>query len=856
MAASLTRRLLRRVLDRLLPHEHRAIVLADVDADGTTWQVLASIPAACRLRLRHLRQGLAGDLQQGLRVLRRRPGLTAGITLTITLGVTATNAVATVAHAVLLRPLPYPGADAIVSIREIDRTGAATGPNLSWPDFLAFRDRATTLSAIAGFNGGSRTLQLDDGRVERISIASVTGAFFDVLGVTPALGRAFTDADTIDSAPPVVMVTHGAWRTRFGADPAIIGRLITVNTVRMEVVGVLPEDFAFAPRGLSELWLPLRPTAAQRERQFFHWMQGIARLAPGVTLAQAEADLDGIARTFAATDPKFHATSGVQLATLRDRLVGDVTPILLLLLAAAVLVLLVASANVAGLMLSSGTTRRGEMAVRQALGAARWRLTRQLVIENLVLTLPGIACGLVAGFVTMRAFVLALPRGTRASLPHLDQLALDPTAVLLTLGCVLTVVLVTGLLPAWRTAADARLAGRGVVGRGSRAHWVLVGAQVALAVTLLGGAGLMVQSLRRLLDVSPGFRPEGLLTFTLSLSGPRYETPEAVSGFFERVTTELSALPGVEGASYINQLPLTGAGDNGSFTTIDEPSHAAQFTLLRSVHGGYFDVMGIPLTAGRRLMATDTPTSPRVVLVNQLLADMRFAGQALDQRIVFPFAGPEPFTIVGVVGNERFDEADRPLQPVVYFADSQSPSGAQSLVVRTSGPPMAVLPAVRAHLAALDPGLPVFGVTTMEALADESDAVFRRRVVMTLLLGFAVVSVVLAAVGVYGVLAQLVADRRREIGVRVALGAGAAAVSAAVLRPGVIAAGLGLGAGLAGSLLVGRALGALLYGTAPADVATLTTVIGVTAVAVTLAALAPVRRALRIDPNEALRDAT
>lgn len=847
-------RLLRGVLRVVLPAEHRAVVLAHLDADGSTWQLLVSVPGAVRLRMQAARHGVWDDVTQGLRVMRRHPGFAIAVTLTLALGVAATNAVTTVAYAVLMRPLPFPEADRVISFFETDGTGTPLGPNQSWPDFLAYRERNTTLAAMAGYNGGSRTLQLDGREAERVPIASVTGAFFDVIGVTPLMGRTIAEADTVDGAPMVVVVSHAAWRQRFGGDPGIVGRLITMNGQRVSIVGVLPPGFEFAPRSLAELWLPLRPTAQQRERKFFHWMSGIARLKPGVTLPQAEADLDAIARTFAQEDPKYHASSGVQVATLRERLVRDARPMLLVLVGAALLVLIVASANVAGLLLSRGATRRAEMGVRDALGAARWRLVRQLVVENIVLAVPGIVLGLVAGQWAVRGFVLAIPPPTRVSLPHMTDLTLDGVALALTLVTVLAVVLLCGLVPALRTSREIRVGGRGVVGRsGARAQWVLVGGQVALAVTLLSGAGLMVQSMRRLLDVSPGFQPAGLLTFTLSLSGPRYQTPEAVTAFFSRVTDELRALPGVEAVSYIDQLPLTGSGNSGSFSTVGEPDRADQDVLLRSVDAAYFDVMGITFEGGRRFTAGDTPASPRVVLVNHRLAHVRFGGSAIGRRILFPFTGADPFTIIGVVGDEQFDAVDQPIQPVVYFAATQLPAGAQSLVVRTTSAPMSVLPAVRARVAALDSSLPVFGVATMEDIAGASDAVFRRRAVMTLLLGFAVASLVLAAIGMYGVLAQVVAERTREIGVRLALGARAASVITSVLGRGAVAACAGLAVGLAGSVVLGRALGALLFGTPPADAVILLTVSGVIAAAVTIAAVVPTRRALRIDPMEALR---
>lgn len=847
-------RLLRRLIAVVLPRDHRAVVLADLDADASTLQMAMSLPGALRLRLRAARHGLWDDVRQGGRLIHRHPGFALVVTLTLTLGVAAANAVTTVAYAVLLRPLPFANADRIVSIEEFDRTREATSGNVSWPDYLDYRARNTTLELVAGHTDGSRTIQLPGADATRVPVAMVTGSFFDVLGVRALVGRTISDEDVRDGAPQVVVLSHAAWRARFGGAPGIVGQMVSLDGARIAIVGVLPAEFEFPPRGLAELWLPVRPSAAQLQRKYFHWMDMIARLRPGVTVQQAEVELDSIARSFAGEDPQYHGHTGARAARLRDRLVREARPVVLVLSLAGVFVLVVASANVAGLLLSRGAVRRSEMSLRGALGAARWRQVRQLIIESLVLAVPGIGLGIVAGYWAVRGFVNAVPRGTRASLPHLAALDLDPGAIAFSLVVVLVVVTASSLVPAFRATRDARTGGRGIVGRGgAKAQWLLVGGQVALAVTLLSGAGLMVQSLRKLLDVSPGFQTSGLMTFTLSLSGPRYQSREALTQFFQSLSENVASVPGVDGVSRINRLPLTGSGYSGEFTTVGEPGRGEQSTLVRSVAPNYFDVMGIPLERGRPFGDSDIAGSPAVILINRRLADSAFNGNPLGQRVTFPFTGPDPLTIIGVVGDEQFDAVDQPVSPVVYFPDSQDPSRAMSFVVRTSLDPSTIAATIRARVAEADPSLPVSSIATMEDIAGDSEAVFRRRAVMTLLLGFAVSAVVLAAIGVYGVLAQLVADRTREIGVRMALGARASSVTAAVLGRGMVAAAIGLALGLAGSVALGRAMGALLFGTAPADTVTLLVVVGVIALAVTIAALLPTRRALRIDPMEALR---
>jgi putative ABC transport system permease protein len=456
----------------------------------------------------------------------------------------------------------------------------------------------------------------------------------------------------------------------------------------------------------------------------------------------------------------------------------------------------------------------------------------------------------------VRGLVASMPPAQRLTLPHIASLSLDGQALAISLALTILASLIFGLIPAWRTARTDRLQStRGVAGLGVRElrlQSAFVVVQVALALLLLAGAGLMAQSLRRLLDVSPGFRTDHLLTMTVALPQGKYKDAPAVASFHEVLTDRMAAVPGVLGASINDQLPLGGAGNNGSFTVVGDSSAKETVTLVRSVAANYFDVMGIRLEEGRRFAPADTPSSPAVVLVNRIVVE-RAGVPLLGKRVVFPFMPGQEMEVVGIVGNEQYDAIDRAPQPVLYFPQSQGPSTNFTLLLRTAGDPAGMIPSVVAAVAELDPSIPVYQRMSMEDILGRSEAVFRRRSVLALIGGFAASALLLAAVGLYGVLTQTVAQRTREIGVRVALGAGRAEIAGEVLRRGLAPVGIGIATGLAGSLALGRYLGGLLYGTSATDPLTLSVVAAALAVTALAACVIPARRALRVNPVDALR---
>jgi predicted permease len=892
-------RLARRLLLAVLPESARRVVVGDLDEEfachiatsrgpvrARLWywrQALASLPAALRLRGRAggrrgpgARPGgawfggnppaagpLSGtgtDLRFAVRLLRRRPGLSVAVIMTFALGIAATTAVLSLANAVLFRPLPYDAPSRLVALEEVDTRRGSSSGNVSWPDYLDYRAGAETLVDLAGYTGGSRTLTGPGLPADQVPITEVTPNFFRTLGVRPALGRDLVPEDALPGAPAVVLLTDEAWRRRFGAAPDIIGRDVQLGTAPATVVGVLPAEFEFPLRGLAELFLPLRPRDAQIERRYFHWLDLVGRLRPGVTLDEAARDLDRIARGFQAIDPQYHPAAAVRVAPLAELIVGDVRPMLLVLLGAGLVLFAIAAANIAGLLLARAATRGPEIGIRVAVGASRGRLVRQLVAESLALAVPASLVGVAAGAVSVRAFVETLPRGQRASLPHLATIGLDPAVVAWTLAASMALACVFGLLPAWRLTGRAQGGGlrRGVGVDRREARWQagFVAVQVALAVVLLSGAGLMARSVRNLADVSPGFDPEGLLTLRTTIAGERYAGRDAVLAFHAQLLARLDALPEVAGAATIDDPPLTGRGNTGTFRIEGETAEAESSTRLRTVTANYFDVVGVPLLEGRRFGPDDRPGAPGVLLVNDALAREAFDGRALGRRIAFPFIAGQPYwEIVGVVGNERFDGIEQPAGPAAYFHYGQSPDRGITVALRTRSldDPLVLESAVRAIVADLDSGLPVFAVRSMTGLLDDSDPVFRRRVVLQLVGVFALAALALSVVGLHGVVARTVATRTREIGVRMTLGARGGDVARTTLGRGLAPAGAGLVLGLGGSVVFGRLLATLLFGMSPHDPATLAAVGGLFALVALLACLGPTLRALRIDPVQALR---
>jgi predicted permease len=876
--------LARRLLAFVLPASHRDSVLGDLDEEfadhvvpgrgrrhARRWycrQALGSLPYAARLRWREAsrRSPLAGggrgqpvqvalDVRSACRGLCRRPWFALAAVVTGTLGTAVLIAVMSVVDAVLVRPLPYADPAALVHLAEGSAQAPAGGGQLSYPDFLDLQRLNRSLGGVAGYSGGSRTVATPAGP-ERVPIAEVTAGFFETLGVAPATGRGFVPADALPGSPRVVLLTDGAWRRRYGGDPALVGSSIALNGVPHLVAGILPRQFEFALRGRAELWLPLVPSAAQAERRYAHWLDVIARIRPDVTAAQVRDDLRPIARAWERLDPAGHAGATLAFVSLREQVVRPVRPALAALLAAALLMLMAACVTVAGLALSRSADRAREIAICVALGASPGRIRRQVVLESLLLAGAGGALGSIAGFWMAGGFLATLPAAQRASLPYLGH-AFGPRIALAALVVSVLFGLASAIPPAIHAGRAmrqpaARGAGSRSPDRRSRAAVVLV--QVAVTIVLLSATALLGRSVYGLLQASPGFVVRDKLTLRVSLPGVRYSTAGSVARFHADLLDRVAALPGVRGAATIDQLPLTGRGNTGTFRVQGDPAGLDSPACVRTVSPGYFGVMGVPLLRGRAFTAADRAGAPPVVLVNRTFAERAFAGsESIGRRLVFPFVPGEPrWEIVGVVGDEQVGRLDREPMPVVYFSFGQQATGAFSLVVHSAAPAEAAA-AVRATAARLDPDLPLYDVRTMEQIAADSEAVFTRRQVLRLFALLAAMAAILCALGLYAVVAQGVAGQRREIGVRIALGATRMEVLRMVLARGLRPAAGGIAVGIAGSVVSGRVLQSLLFDVSAADPASLAAAAAAMLAIALIASSVPAIRAARIDPTIALR---
>lgn len=826
-----------------------------------------------------LLEELLQDLRYGLRTLRRSPGFTLVAVLTLGLGIGANAAIFSVVDGVLLRPVPLESAERLAVVWETDRNTGTTHEPASVPDFLDFRERARRFEQVAAFQGLELNLAPLEGEPRRLAALAVSHELLPMAGIRPLLGRTFLPADDEAGAPGVALIGESLWQRHFARDPGALGRAIRLDDVPYTVIGVVPDaaDFgtlqilsaadyarAYADRGRAarvEVWVPLQPGPQSLPRST-HPIFVLGRLAPGATLEQAQQEMSAVMADLEKAYPE-NTARGAFLEPFPEVVFGPVRPALLVLLGAVALVLLGACANIASLLVARGAVRQREVAVRTVLGAGWRRLVRQFLVESALLTAAGVALGLVLAAFTLDLLVALAPGG----IPRLSEVGIDGRVLSVMLAVSLLVALAVGLIPAFqarKTDLQATLkeeAGHGSTAdrRRSRLRSGLVVAELALAVVLSVGAGLLLKSFWRLQSIDPGFRTEGVVKAELQLPASRYprsfanwpDWPEQ-QGFNDRLVERVRALPGVEAVAMAGNHPLD-AGFTNSFSVVGREEEGRDWPeiAIRRVSPGYFPTLGVPLVRGRLFEAGDGPRQPAVLLVNEEAARRFFPGRdPLGQKISF---WRKEWTIVGIVRNERFLGLAETPPSALYAPLAQAPSlnGSGCLLVRARSDLAALVPEIRGAVRELDPQLAVFGEEPLAVTLAESMG--QQRFTMLLLAAFAGLALILAAVGVYGVLSFVVVQRAPEMGIRMALGASQRYVVRQVVWQGARLALVGLALGLAGAFALTRFLRGLLFGVEATDPLTFLAVPGLVLLAALLASWVPAQRATEADPMSILR---
>ncbi|HXU35377.1 MAG TPA: ABC transporter permease [Blastocatellia bacterium] len=803
-------------------------------------------------------ESLLADIRYGSRMLIKRPGFTAVAIVTLALGIGANVAIFSVVNAVLLNPLPYANPSELTVIWLQHPTTNQFQQPASFPDFSDWQAQSRSFERLVA----TRTVavNLTDGdEPERVTGARVSAGFISMFRATPVAGRDFLESETLPGGAAVALIGFKLWQERYGGDPSLIGRAVSIDNITYTIVGVLPKSFYY-PTPETQIYIPLMQGKNETARGS-RFLRVTARLKPGVSLVEAQAEMDAITGRIAEQFADSNAGVGVQLVPLHEQVVGKIRPALMILFGAAGCVLLIACANVANLLLARASARRAELAVRTALGATRLRLIRQLLTECLLLSSVG---GLLGMVIAMWG-VPALTSISASSIPRVEEVSVSLEALLFTLVISIATGILFGVAPALKSSSkrlteDLKEGRRGATGGAmhQRLLNLLVAAEVALAVVLLAGTGLLVRSFISISGVQPGFNPKGVLTIGIGLTQPLYADIEQQAKFYERLTEKVSAIPGVVSVAGINRVPLLGFNASTSFTFQGKPVQAGSEPTAdcRIATPNYFKTMGIPLLNGREFNERDVKDSPEVVVINHAMADQFLPGEdPIGKRLQIYPNPPRWREVVGVAADVKLMGLDADVNPVIYVPVPQNPyAGAMRssfLAVRSSGDPVAVTAAIRREMKTVDSGVPVAQVRFLDDIV--ADSVAPQRLNMWLLVAFAGLAAALAAVGIYGVMAYSVTERTHEIGVRMALGAASTDMLQMVLVDGAKVTMAGVIAGLAAAFALTRAMSSLLYKVSASDPITFAGISALIACVSLLASYIPARKASRVDPMVALR---
>jgi macrolide transport system ATP-binding/permease protein len=834
----------------LTPGEARRVALATLGGRGAVTQ------AHRERRAFPLVDRLAQDLRFAFRQLRRHPGFSVAAVFVMAVGMFAAVTIFAMVDAALIRPLPYPKAD-----RLVEATEAVAGiprANLSYLDYLDWKQMNTVFTSLEVSTGGGFLLSTPAG-AEPVRGARVSAGFFQTLGVPPALGRDFQPSDVAVGAAKVAMITHASWRKRFDGRPDIIGQTARLDGIGYEVIGVLPANFEFAPR-TGEIFTPIDPSRSCERRRGCHNLKGLARLRDDVSIDTASIEMAAIARKLEVQYPDSNRGQGAVVTPLSEVVVGEVRPVLLVLLAGAGLLLLIATTNVASLVLVRADRRRREMALRRALGASGGHLAVQFVVEALLLVGLAVALAMTTAAAMLDRLPGVLPASLTDGLPFLANIGLNWRVVIVTLAIGVTASLLFSVIPALRVSPIALRGAMADGGRGSSHAWKrlgggLVTAELTIAVILLAAAGLLSKSAVHLLGVEVGFNPGRLATFEIIGPSSKYEGAKALA-LSRDLTDRLRRLPGVESIGLTGVLPVSFNGNTTWIRIVGKPYDGAHNEVnVREISAGYFQTIQATVLKGRSFLEADDVNAPKVIVINDALARRYFPNEnPIGQRIGDTGLSPDSIAeVVGVVGDIREGPLDADIWPAVYVPFSQNPGSNFIAVLRASRDERAVLGTAIAAVRELDPEIGVRTPATMADRIAESPAAFRRRSTAWLVSACAGVALVLSMVGLYSVMAYLVGQRTREIGVRVALGAPRGSVRLMVVRESAVLAVAGLATGLAFAVGLATLMRSLLFAIEPWDVATLGSVAVLLLIAVLVASYVPARRAASIDPIVALR---